>query len=423
MMGGRVLVAVVLVACILPGCSGGRGRSAHLTPDDFAGVPGDTALVAAMEAQEGSDAEDPAGRGETGLSPSPPTMAKGDPSAGVSAGGLSTKFDVDAMIGQVNGQPIYARDVLEPLNAELEVMGRELSADVFRMRLIRRGKDGSRLIPDRLTGIVIEALILGEAERDLSDREQFVVKNHLKKIREELLTRFYNSITLAEVSLRETTGLGLEATIEGRRKAMIVERYVRQKLLPKINVTRYDIENYYHMHEDEFNEPTGRKVRMIRTDSSTAADQIEAALADGTPFIEVASGRLNHYKPDEGGLYSARAAGDEIFGPKVLNEAVLALVEDEHSARIKLRGFFVWLFVEAIYSGQAQSLAEAQDAIRRKLQQLQYTHLFDEYRGRLFSSYLDSLRRLQKSGGPGTSLQQMTDMLVDIAVSRYAVMQ
>ena len=162
---------------------------------------------------------------------------------------------------------------------------------------------------------------------------------------------------------------------------------------------------------------------MIRTDSSPTAAQIAAALAEGIPFIEVDSGRLNHYKPDEGGLYSARAAGDEIFGPKVLNEAVLALVADEHSARIKLRGFFVWLFVEAIYPGRAQSLAEAQDAIRRKLQQLQYTHLFDEYRGRLFSSYLDSLRRLQKSCGPGTSLQQMTDMLVDIAVSRYAVMQ
>lgn len=425
----RVIIAAVLLALPVAGCSGGRGGGGRLIPDDFAGPIEDPALAEPTDAV----AAEVTHRDQRGSQPlpevnaTPDAGAEGDPVRQRTPSPLTVDqrraYDVDAMVGQVNGQPIYAREVLKPLDAELEVMGRQLSPEVFRGRLTRPAADGARLIPDRLTGIVIDALILGEAERDLSDQEQFAVKNRLKEIREELLDRFYNSITLAETSLRESTGQGLDETIEGRRKAMIVERYVRQKLLPKVNVTRYDIENYYSMHLDEFNESAGRKVRIVRTDSPTRADEIDAALSAGTSFIEVASSRLNRYKPGDGGLYSERTAGEQIFGPAPLNKAVLALDAGEHSTRIEHGGFHIWLFVEEIDPGQEKSLAEAQAFIRGKLQRLQYTHLFDRYRGRLFASYIDSLKRLQKVGGPDTSLQHMTDMLVDIAVSRYAVLQ
>ncbi len=313
------------------------------------------------------------------------------------------------MVGQVHGRPIYASEVFKTLDAELTALGQKFPRQVFRRRIVSPAPDGTRLIPDLLEGVVINALVLGDAERDLSDRHRSVVKNNLKEWREEILRQAMGSVSRADQDLHDSTGIGLEETMEELRKGLVVKMYMQNKLAPRITVTRRDIQNYYHRHIEQFNEPPGRLVRMISTKDPQQADQIDRLLKAGTPFIEVAAMRVNQYKAAQNGLFAERAEGARIFEHEAINDAVLNLKEGEHASRIAYEGKFVWVFVEKIYPGSHRPLTEAQTEIDRTLRTRQYAKLFNEYRSRLLRE------------GSYTPIAHMTDILVQIATNRYVV--
>jgi len=321
-----------------------------------------------------------------------------------SSSGLVT----DGMIGQVNGRPIYVNEVLEPLDEMLIAMGGQHTPEVFRRRLVAPLADGTRIVPDRLWSIVMNALILAEAERDLTEQEQSSLRNILKEKREELLRKSLGSISRANARSRKLYGHTLGEQIEEQRKALVVNRYVHQKLWPKVHVSRRKIEHYYKKHPDEFNEKSARRLRMIRTDNDAHAATIDQRLGAGESFVDVASSNLNQKNAEEGGMYEERFEGDKIFGIDALNDPVLALAEGEHSTRITLGSRHVWLFLENVFPAKSTTLLEAQRHIEEKLRQQQYLKLFNEYRARL------------QDEGSYTPVDRMTQVTVDIATNLYA---
>ena len=351
----------------------------------------------------------PAGQADAPVvSVPPPTAAvkaasvPGPADALAEAGPQPASFITDGLIGQANGQPIYVRSVLDPIHEMLLAMSQTEPLETFRHDL-RHG-----ILPDRLGEIVINALILGEAERDLSEAEQQRLEELVDEQRQRILQAHYNSLTLAEQKL----GKPLEGVLQEIRRGMIVNRYVQQKLWPRINVTRRDIEKYYAAHLDEFNQPAGRKIHMIQTGSAPTAERIDRALDDGRPFVEVAASSLNDYKSESAGLFSQRVEGEKIFKFAQVNVAVLDLAEGEHSAQIQLDGAngqarYVWLYVEKIHSGKHEPLSAVQARIERTLQRRQYALLFDAYRLRLLTE------------GSYTPIDQMAETLLEVATNRY----
>ncbi len=95
-----------------------------------------------------SDAAAPAASADSASSPTP-----------------QPAYKVAGMVGQVNGQAIYADDVFEPMHEQLRALGQSLSRQDFRQR-------AEVLIRGRLDQIMTDSLILGEAQRDLSERER-----------------------------------------------------------------------------------------------------------------------------------------------------------------------------------------------------------------------------------------------------------
>jgi hypothetical protein len=401
-------VATLLLTCAavaIPSCVGsptpstptsrqGQRSAAGRSPQTGARQPTRSADAGTLTVTDASQVDRSAASGDS----------KPDPAR--SSSGVS--LVIGGMVGQVNGQPIYASEVLSPLDDMLRTMGRQHSREAFRRMIVRPMQDGTRVIPDRLWSIVMNTLVLAEAERDLSDQEQYLVSNELKRRREELLRQSLGSLTLANARTRQRTGRDLNEELDEHRKGMIVERYIRQKLYPKVNVTQRHVKQYYNSHQEEFNEPPGRTLRMIRTGDPRHADRIDQMLAAGEPFSKVASMPLNEKNPQEAGLHSERAAGDRIFGIESLNEAVLSLAEGKHSPRITVGDKHVWLQVEKLHPGSQVTLQEAQQRIRQGLSRMQYSQLFNEYRERL------------KREGSFTPVEQMTEVLVDVATSLYS---
>ncbi len=407
---GVLLFGVMLFGVMLCSCTTTDKTAARrLKPEDFAASGPSQADSPSSPPREAPPPDAAAQADELDSVPTPDEEPQAA-SLTVSAHG-NPSIDMDAMVGQVHGRPIYASQIFEQLDAELATLGRKFPREVFRRRLVSPMPDGTRLIPDVLSGFVINALILGDAEREMNEQQASAVRNLLKERREEIMRMAEGSPMRADRMLKEKGNIGLEHTMEEMRKGIVVDLYVQRKLKPKITVTQRDIKNYYRDHLDEFNEPPGRLVRMITTTSPQTAERIDQRLAQGTPFVEVAGGRLNSYKPDQNGLYAQRAIGKRIFRPDTLNEAVKQLAEGEYSPRLEYDGKFVWLLVEKIESGEGRSLKDAQAEIDKLLRQRQYTRLLNEYRARLLRD------------GSYTPIDKMTQMLVEIATSRYAIGQ
>ena len=306
------------------------------------------------------------------------------------------------MVGQANGQPIYAAQVFEPIEEQLIALGKTRPPAQFRYQ-------ARQLIQGQLGQIVLESLMLGEAERDLSAQEQAGLDYILKGRREELI-RFWGegSVAVAESRLVEETGLDLKQTLEQERQKMVIQRYMHQKLYPKIHVSRKDIERYYQDHHGEYNPPVKRTLRLIRVHTAREADRVDQALQEGQPFERVASRPQNRYRSQDGGLMSEQAVGDEVFGQPQLNEAMRSLQAGQHSPRIEIEGSYWWVAVDEIDQSGGRSLREVQQEIEQLLRRQQFQLLTQRYRQQLVAD------------GSYNPIEQMSDALVDVAMTRYA---
>lgn len=328
--------------------------------------------------------------------PRPRIEATATTSAAISGGA----YTMDAMVGQVNGQAIYANLVFEPLADQLTALGRSLEGPVFMRR-------ASELIAARLDQMVTDALILSEAQRDLTDAERSGLRAMIQRKREDLLRQWgQGSLALAEARLREETDKTLDETLEAFRQQQIVRRYLMQKLLPLINVTRRDVEQYYREHSEIYQPSRTRTVRLIRLDRAADADTVAAALASGKPFKEVASGRPNAYRPEEGGLWPDPIIGDEGLGG-ALGEALRDMTAGQHKGPIDFNKATWWLYVETEDRAQARSLREVQLDIEKELRQNRFRYLSQRYRQRLYDQ------------GSFNEMEKMVTALLDVAVSRY----
>jgi peptidyl-prolyl cis-trans isomerase SurA len=311
-------------------------------------------------------------------------------------------YSVDGMIGQVNGRAIYTNDVLdEQMSKTLTAWGKELPRDEFRKRAAER-------IALRLNGMVTDALIFGEAQRDLSDQERQGLTTAVTRYREQLLREHgQGSPALAEAKLLEDTGLTLDETIEQWRQALVVQRYMRQKLRPKVNVTRRDVKRYYNDHYNEFNPPASRTVRVIQTAGSEDAQAIRELLDNGTPFAEAAKDPRNSFRPDTGGLMGT-LAGDQLFADPDVNKATLELEENQYAGPITVGDREWFVFVEKIQQGEGKSLMDVQTQIHALLFDQQLREHSERYRQELFKK------------GSYNSIEAMTMSLLEIATDRYA---
>lgn len=306
------------------------------------------------------------------------------------------------MVGQVNGRAIYANTVFDPINAQLAALGRTLPPSIFRQR-------ASELIVGQLQTMVTNALILGEAERDLSVQERHGLLAMLQARREDLLRQFGegSSAVADDVSLQRT-GKNIDEQVKDFRERVLVGRYISQQVRNKVNVSRKDIERYYDSHKAKYNPPAGRTIRLIMTSSKADADQLQKLLASGTPFDDVAKSSANQYRASQGGLMADRIEGNKFSGFDALNKAMVKLKAGEHSPRIEAGGSYWWVKVETYDAGKGRSLEQVQLEIRQLLEDQQRNALGLEFRQKLLAQ------------GSYNPINEMASKLIEIAMARYA---
>ena len=310
-------------------------------------------------------------------------------------------YPIAGMVGQVNGQPIHAAQVFQPIADELASLGRRVSRRQFR-------EQASSLIERRLYEIVTNALVLGEAERDLSDNERRNLRRMMQAQREEML-RLHGrgSRAVAEATLLEITGKSLDQNLEEFRQEIVIRRYMHQKLTPRIHVSRREIQRYYQDNHDTFNPPGSRTLQVMRIANQRDAQRVSQQLEQGEAFHELAASDLNRFMSATAGVIQ-QVDGEQVFSHSRLNEAADQLDEGEYVGPIEIDNDYWFVRVQSVDRPEARPLQEVQLEIRRQLIRRQEQRLTEAYYQQVFEQ------------GSYTDISNMANMLLDIAMSRWA---
>jgi len=365
------------------------GDTNNIDLEDF--VSGDASPGQAQDSEPNTGqvlaaSQDPEGQGST------PTSAG------------SQAIATDAMVGHVNGEAIYANAIFQPINARLTAVGRRTSDREFLSSI-------APVIEGRLTEMILNKLILAEADGDLSERERMQVDGMVEAQREEYL-RFYGqgSLSRAKAEYLAAEGMELDEALLRFREQLTVRHYLQQQIRPQINVQQRDVERWYRDHLDQFRSPPKRVVRMVMCDDADKAQRLADRLASGESFETLASDpELNSYNPAAGGMFNdgEPLTGEEIFSITPLNDAALALNQGEYAGPIEANERFFFVYLEVYEPAIEVALRDVQVDIEERMRLTQWDALFLRFREDLWNR------------GSFTDPSEMMAKLLEIAVARY----
>lgn len=400
------------------GCGSSSGRGATLSAADFRGATPAAPAAAGPGAPAGPrpDAQATAPAPFVGMGDaqdiSDVAVMTGRPRSGAAAGAqpAGRPVVVDALVGQVNGKPVFASRVLDTpqgLGGRLRAAGeRAPSSEVFL-------RESGRLIGEQLQREINDELLLAEARGQLTAEERVGLISFVTRLRENLAAeRAQGSQELADQSLLESEGKTLDEVARGERDKALVRVLINKYVNPRVNVSWRDVERAYRRNSAQFNPPATATIRIIRlAKTSPAVEVVKADLAAGKPFEEAASRRENIFNASGGGVLATPVPGElkdaQLVGDPVLNAAAVKLAPGETAGPVESGDFVSWVKLESLERPAGRSLADAQLELSSTLRSERFNLEFRRY-----------MARLRERGSKSDEIE-MTTILAKIAADRY----
>jgi hypothetical protein len=364
----------------------------------------------------GGSNTDPRGGTPTTASPLPLTTTVGTPPrVGAAAQQPGRAVVIDAVVGQVNGRPVFATEILEPLDGRLRALNARSLAEW-------QAAASHEAIEPELYSRIKDELILSEARQGLSSEQRQGLLHFLGEIQGSLISRSQGSEVKADETLRDQTGRTLKREAEDIRDQALIKHEIDTKVMPRVSVPWRDVQSEYERQHDKYHPPAQYTFRMIYTGSDKAANiaKIQEAMGAGKGFAEIAGMPCNDYIPGEKGKMERVCAGAQAecaFSdwPEInsamrslrIGQSLGPIVFAPDRARPGTQRI-AWVHLERVDRPEAVSLYDAQLDIENDLRN-----------ERLKAEQRRYFERLLKRGNI-SNLELMVGKLVDIATERYA---
>ncbi|MDX2132455.1 MAG: peptidylprolyl isomerase [Planctomycetota bacterium] len=439
--------AIGLAACsvgsLLAGCSGGSAArpapTVSLSAADFAAAPGAAPAPAAPSTTEQpariADARpiaaaplDINGTGDlTGDRPvAGASGAAAAPDAGAPFVGVAGAPDlsgadvppagaavlVDAKIGDVNGNPIYASTFFDVGSATLEPLGPRLASEARR----RGPQDWLVFARDeinlRLDLLVRDELLRGEALASIDPQRRQNLFAFVRSLQEQERRVAGGSTEALSREIQEREGLSLDQWARRQEQEQLIRMHVYEKIQRRINISWRDIDQAYNgRFADIYQHPPRYRFFLINVPASAAEDRasVETALASGQEFEELAALPVNRFRNGRGGLEVRELTGElanaSFFPSPVLNDAAKTMSPGDTRGPLDLGGVLAWIHLDAVEL--PPGLYEAQLDVESRLQVQRFNELTARYLEKLIGR------------SSMTSIVEMRARLLGIAVERY----
>lgn len=314
-------------------------------------------------------------------------------------------WPVDALVGQINGRPLFADQFFEPIADQLVAMAALPDRAVGREQFLRA-------VRGQFKATVDSELIVAEAESQLSAEQQQGLLAWLRSMQEATIAERGGTRSSAEASLEAERTQTMDDFLQERRDVALYGRLVNQRVEPRAIVSWREVLQAYDRDFKVYNPPAQIRVGLIRFDSTTEAAKVErmkALVAEGKTFAELAK----EFEVAEAGLWKVfemPAAGVEGLE---LSDAIRARLKDLEIGRasepLQARGFTNWYAVISIDKPASRSVydRELQIEITERLKNVRRT--IERQR------YIETLR----SRWVTDDISEMEERLIAFALERY----
>lgn len=400
-MRSGVMLLGTLAALLAAGCATvDRAETRGIALSDFASPPVDLPLdVVELRAKEISGEA-----GSVATEPAPVEVTPIDPARATPiAPGAS--WPVDALVGQINGRPVFANRFLEPeadrLRQAAAMQDRGEGRRVF-VEIVRRS----------FKQLVDSELVVAEAESRLSPEQQQGLLGWLRSIQEETIAQRGGTRAAAESSLEREEAQTLDQFMQMRRDLALAGRLLNERVEPRVIVSWRDVVQEYERRRAEFNPRATLRVGRIRLSAQSDAETIatvRSRIEEGKSFGQIAE----ELRLPEGGFWNSFELPEDGIAGLDLSDAIkdrlTGLETGKLSRPIENRDFVIWLAVMDIEQPTARSIYDREVQLQLRAELEARRRIIERER------YISTLRSRWVSDDIGA----MERKLVDLALERY----
>lgn len=430
----RLALATAFLALIaLTGCSGssgssgGSGKSAALTASDFVGSTGSPSADAtpsqapppqASPSETSSRFHPPIREREptpdetlnvsTRIGAPPITQSStASPAAPASAPPTAPPVILESLVGHVNGRPVFASEILEPLDGRLRALASQTPDRT------KWTTEATRAVVQQLRQLIEEELILAEARSSLSPEQKQGLFSFLGRIQEGMVAQEGGSAVAADEAARSANGRTLTQKTRDKLDEILIAEEIRNRVGARVLVTWRQIQLEYERDFDKYNPKPEATFRMIAVPAAKqeAIESVTSRLAAGESFAAVADDPVNTLGKGDASTLSPTFDGDlsagKFFGNPGLNDAARSLQVGQTAGPIAVDNTIWWVYLASIDRPPGKSLYEAQLEIESALLERRKETELTRYFNRL------------KARGNFSRVEDMVDRLMAIAIDRY----
>jgi len=349
------------------------------------------------------------------LPPTPPTVEPTNTTASPSTSSTPAQlplnapapFVLESLVGQINGRPVFASEILEPLDGRLRAMAAKTKDRA------KWTADAKNAVIQQLRQLIEEELILAEARSSLSPDQRQGLFQFLGRIQETMVAQQGGSTVAADEAARASSGRSLTQKTRDKLDEILIAEEIRQRVGARVLVTWRQIQLEYERQFDKYNPKPAAVFRMIAVPASKAdaIEQVKARLIAGELFEDVADDAVNVLGEGEASTiyptFTGALSEGKYFDIPALNDAARSLNVGQAAGPIMHDGSAWWLQLARIDRPAARSLYDAQLEIENGL--------LEKRKEKELSRYFNRL----KARGNFSKIEDMVDRLMAVATERY----
>jgi len=149
----------------------------------------------------------------------------------------------------------------------------------------------------------------------------------------------------------------------------VLANQLMQDEIGNLTVTSSEVEDFYNIYKDQYQQAEERKIREIAVDSEQEAKDVLIELLRGTDFATIASARSRAESASKGGDLGFIKKGQRGADFAAFDEVAFSrsLNANQISNIFKVKERYYIIKVEAIRGGQARPLSEVWDEINKSV--------------------------------------------------------
>ena len=313
---------------------------------------------------------------------------------------------VDSLIGQVNGRPIFADEILSPIMDQL-------NADFVRMPWNQFREYIVQLVSRQLREVIYNELFLSEARAGLSEQQEGGFLAWMNNMRGELIGQRGGISSDANRQMLEEEGKTIEEYLKLQEERQLIQVLMNERVRPNALVAWRDVERAWDQRKAMYNKPSTVTLGRIRLKTEGNEEQIKLfqdELEAGETFEVVAT----QAGMSDAGVWDTFDLGDnertdDIEIADFYKEHLAGLGPGETSKPFVRGTRTIWISVIEINHSEKRSLFEP--SIQRSLYRDIYSRRLGEAQEEFIHDILEE--------GIYDDLQEMEDKIVQIALSRF----